>query len=121
VADTNYVACGGPTQADQKAFGEQYSNVVADPNLPGSAFSIGSMSSPPNIIPTANAAGHTAFDVSTLNGGAGLVMPVDGRTLQNAAYAGAVAPGTTLTDAWYYGWTVWTTNGTDSRPNQEGN
>lgn len=121
VADTNYVGCGGPTQADQKAFGLQYSNVVADPNLPSTAFSVGTMMSPPDVIPTANATGHTAFDPSALNGGAGLVMPTDGRTLQNAAYAGAVAPGTALTSAWYYGWTVWATDGSDSRPNQEGN
>jgi len=121
VADTNYVGCGGPNQADQKAFGEQYDNIVADPNLPTTAFSIGSMTSPPNFVASANAAGYTPFDPSSLNGGAGLVMPIDGRTLQNTAYAGAVAPGTALADAWYYGWTVWSTNGSDSRPNQDGN
>jgi hypothetical protein len=121
VADTNYVSCGGPTQADQKAFGAQYSNVVADPNLPSTAFSIGTMSSPPDIIPTNDPNGYTAFDPSTLNSGAGLVMPADGRTLQSASYAGAVNPGTALADAWYFGWTVWATDGSDSRPNQDGN
>jgi hypothetical protein len=121
VADTNYVSCGGPTQADQKAFGEQYSNVVADPNLPGAAFSVGSMASPPNFVPTNAPAGYTAFDPSSLNNGAGLVMPTDGRTLQSAAYAGAINPGTTPADAWYNGWTVWATDGSDSRPNQDGN
>jgi hypothetical protein len=93
-----------------------FDNMLADPLLPDEAFSIGSQASPPNFVPTGTPGGYSAFDVSTLNNGAGLVMPTDGRTLQATAYAGAVEPGTALTDAWYYGWTVWSTDGSDSRP-----
>jgi hypothetical protein len=66
-------------------------------------------------------AGYTAFNVSTLNSGTGIVMPVDGRVLVATTYAGAVDPGVALTDQWYYGWTVWAADGSDSRPNQDGN
>jgi hypothetical protein len=48
-------------------------------------------------------------------------MPVDGRTLVQTIYAGAVAPGTSLADAWFTGWTVWQEAGEDSRPNADGN
>jgi len=99
-----------------------FNNMLTDPLLPNEAFNIGTQASPPNVIPTAVPQGYTAFDVSTLNGGAGLVMPTDGRTLQATNYAGAVAPGTPLSDAWYFGWTVWSANGSDSRPGiAEGN
>ena len=93
-----------------------FDNLLADPMLPSEAFSIGSLSSPPNLIPSGTPSGYTAVDVSALNGGAGLVMPTDGRTLQQTNYAGAVAPGTAVADAWYSGWTVWTVGGDDSRP-----
>ena len=66
-------------------------------------------------------AGYAAFDVSTLNGGAGIVMPADGKTLVATTYAGAVDPSVALADQWYYGWTVWAKDGSDSRPNHEGN
>lgn len=93
-----------------------FNNMLVDPMLPAEAFSIGSQTSPPNFVPTGIPGGYTAFDVSALNGGAGLVMPTDGRTLQATNYAGAVAPGTSLADAWYFGWTAWSTDGSDSRP-----
>ena len=50
-----------------------------------------------------------------------LFAPADGRTLVNTSYPGAVAPGTPLEQAWFYGWTVWTEDGSDSRANQAGN
>ncbi|HSM36492.1 MAG TPA: fibronectin type III domain-containing protein [Longimicrobiales bacterium] len=93
-----------------------FNNVIADPTLPASAFEVGSMASPPNVIPTGMPVGYVAFDVSTLNGEPGLVMPTDGRALVATTYAGAVAPGTSLADAWYAGWTVWAPDGSDSRP-----
>ena len=92
-----------------------FDNVLADPNLPDDAFSIGSRGSPPNFVPTAAPDGFTAFDASSLNGAEGLVMPTDGRELVNAGYAGAIEPGISMMDAWYYGWTVWATDGSDSR------
>lgn len=92
-----------------------FDNVLADPNLPANAFDIGTMAAPPEIIPTAMPAGYQAFDASALNGAAGLVMPTDGRRLVATGYAGAVAPGTALADAWYFGWTVWEPDGGDSR------
>lgn len=123
-ADANFDGdCGGPyTLAQNKTFfmDASFNNMVADPGLPTSAFDKGTMSSPPDFAPSAMPAGYTAFDASTLNGGAGLVMPTDGRTLVATDYAGAVAPGTALTDAWYYGWTVWASDGSDSRPNENG-
>lgn len=87
--------------------------------LPTAAFNVGTMASPPNFIPDAMPTGYTAMDVSGIT--AGLVPPTDGRALQATTYAGAVAPGTSLADAWYTGWTVWATDGSDSRPNEAGN
>lgn len=109
-------ACGGGY--DNQGFFEAagFNNVIADPMLPDAAFSIGSADSPPDFIPTAMPDGYTAFDVSTLNDGPGLVMPGDGRTLEATDYAGAVEPGTAPEDAWYYGWTAWAKDGGDSRP-----
>ena len=117
-------ADGGYTVAENKAFWENagFGNVIADPNLPAEAFSMGTRSSPPNFVPTDAPAGYTAFDASTLNGAEGLVMPSGNNTatLQNAPYAGALEPGTNLQDAWYYGWTVWADDGSDSRALPEG-
>jgi len=112
----------GFTQAENQNFFEAagFNNLLADPLLSDDAFSIGTRTSPPNVIATGTPDGFTAFDVSTLNGGPGLVMPTDGRTLQSVSYPGAVEPGTPLADAWYFGWTVWTVGGEDSRPNAEG-
>jgi len=87
-------------------------NLIADPLLTPSALIIGSQSGPPDFIPTSTPAGYSPVAVAGLGG---IVMPTDGRMLVNTAYAGAVAPGTALTDAWYYGWTVWATDGSDSR------
>lgn len=96
-------------------------NLVVDSGtqlLPSAAFDVGSMDSPPNFIPSAMPGGYVATDVSGIT--EGLVLPTDGRTLVATDYAGAVAPGTSLADAWYTGWTVWSTDGSDSRPNQNG-
>ena len=98
-----------------------YHNMVADPGFDASVYDYGSMASPPDFTLAAMPAGYTAFDLSTLPYDANLVAPVDGRRLENASYAGAIAPGTAAADAWYAGWTVWTTRGSDSRPNHEGN
>ncbi|MQA92214.1 MAG: hypothetical protein GEU90_18645 [Gemmatimonas sp.] len=89
----------------------------ADELLPASAFDYGTLESPPNLIPSAMPGGYTAQDVSGITDG--LVLPTDGRSLMATDYAGAVAPGTALEDAWYYGWTVWAVDGSDSRPNAE--
>jgi hypothetical protein len=127
VDTANFLGCDGFAPEDEeasytatKAFSELYNNVVADPQFADEAFNIGSMDNPPNFIPVMPA-GYTAFDVSTLNGGAGIVMPADGRMLVATGYAGAVDPSVALADQWYYGWTVWSTDGSDSRPNHEGN
>ena len=92
-----------------------FNNMLADPNLPASAFAVGSRTNPPNIIPSAMPGGYSAVDVSALNNARGLVMPTDGRTLQATSYAGGVEPGTPVGSAWYTGWTVWDPAGEDSR------
>ncbi|MFO7586570.1 MAG: hypothetical protein R6X22_00715 [Gemmatimonadota bacterium] len=119
--DRNFTdACGGGY--DMQAFFETaaFDNLVADPQLPASAFDVGTLGAPPSFVPAAMPGGYTAFDVSTLNneGGAGIVMPTDGRTLQATTYAGAVAPGEA--SPWYEGWTIWAEDGSDSRPNADG-
>ncbi len=123
-ADANFADdCGGPyTQAENEAFFETagFNNMVADPGFAASAFDAGSMSSPPDFTLSGMPADYTAFDVSTLNDAPGLVMPADGRELVATTYAGAIEPGTALEDAWYYGWTVWAADGSDSRPNENG-
>ncbi|MFP4623175.1 MAG: fibronectin type III domain-containing protein [Gemmatimonadota bacterium] len=116
----NFNACGGGSSAalNQQFFETAgFNNVVADPGLPGSAFEVGSMSSPPDVIPAAMPASYTGADLTGIDFDDHLVAPVDGRTLVPTDYAGAVAPGTALADAWYTGWTVWTADGADSRPN----
>ncbi|MDP2469702.1 MAG: hypothetical protein Q8W46_02495 [Candidatus Palauibacterales bacterium] len=97
-----------------------FNNMVADPMLAASHTSIGTLSSPPDFTPAAMPVGYTPFDVSTFNneGGAGIVMPTDGRTLQATDYAGAIEPG--AADLWYDGWTIWAEDGSDSRPNADG-
>lgn len=122
--DDNFNDCGGgSTQAFNKQFFENagFNNMLADPGFDASAFDMGAMDSPPDFTLAAMPGGYTAFDLSALTYDANLVAPADGRTLVNTDYAGAIAPGTALTDAWYYGWTVWDDNGDDSRPNAEGN
>lgn len=95
-----------------------FRNLIADAGLPASAFSIGSRTSPPSFIPPSMPGGYQAATFADITNG--LVLPVDATyRLEATDYAGAVEPGTALTDAWYYGWTVWTTNGTDSRPTVE--
>jgi hypothetical protein len=106
--------------AEHETFFDAGNNLVADPQFDDAAFNVGSMMSPPNLIPTMPA-GYTAFDASTLNNDANITMPVDGRTLVATTYAGAVDPSVALADQWYYGWTVWAADGSDSRPNDNGN
>ncbi|MDT8435864.1 MAG: fibronectin type III domain-containing protein [Gemmatimonadota bacterium] len=113
-------ACGDGY--DMQTFFETpaFNNLVADPGLPASATDIGSLMAPPGFTPAAMPMGYVPFDVSTLNneGGAGIIMPTDGRTLQATNYAGAIAPGDA--DPWYVGWTIWAEDGSDSRPNELG-
>ncbi|MCL7964298.1 MAG: fibronectin type III domain-containing protein [marine benthic group bacterium] len=120
-SDVNFAdACGG-TYANQTFFDHgPFNNLVADPQIPASAFDIGTMMAPPDFTPAAMPGGYTPFDVSTLNneGGAGIIMPTDGRTLEATNYAGALEPG--AVDPWYTGWTVWAVDGSDSRPNADG-
>ncbi len=96
--------------------------MLADPGFAASAFNMGTQSSPPDFTLAGMPAGYTAFDLAGIAAdGLNLIPPVDGRTLQATNYAGAIAPGTALTQAWYYGWTVWADAGQDSRPNADGN
>lgn len=112
-------ACG--SGYDNQTFWEDaaFNNLTVDPGLPASAFNLGTQGSPPDVVPAAVPGGYVPFDVSTLNdeGGAGIVMPTDGRTLQATDYPGAVEPGTAAASAWYAGWTVWDPTGADSRGN----
>ena len=114
-------ACG--SGYDNQSFWETagFNNMTVDPGLPASAFNIGSQATPPDVIPAAVPGGYVPFDVSTLNneGGAGIILPTDGRTLQATTYPGAVEPGTSATAAWYTGWSVWDPTGMDSRTNHE--
>ncbi len=117
-ADDNFASCstdGYTTQENEDFFlAAAHNNMLADPNLPDAAFSVGSMSSPPDFVPTAMPSGYAAATFADIT--AGLIMPIDGRTLVATDYAGAIAPGTAVADAWYAGWTVWSTDGSDSRP-----
>ncbi len=122
--DDNFEACGGYTEAENKAFFETagFNNMLADPSIPDDAFRYGTQMAPPNFIPTAIPTGYQPAQVSAAPfDGVDLFAPADGRTLVQTTYAGAVEPGTALQNAWYYGWTVWTVDGSDSRPNGEGN
>lgn len=123
-SDANFNACGGgSTQALNEDFftTAAYNNVLGDPGLDASAFDIGSMQSPPDFTVAAMPGGYAAADLGTIAFDENLVAPVDGRTLVETDYAGAVAPGTTVADAWYSGWTIWSSDGSDSRPNAAGN
>jgi hypothetical protein len=123
-SDDNFEACGGYTEAENKAFFETagFNNLVADPQVPDEAFLFGTQASPPNFIPTGIPTGYTPAQVSAATfDNVDLFAPADGRTLVQTNYAGAVEPGTSIANAWYYGWTVWDPTGTDSRPNAEGN
>lgn len=113
--------CGGGYDIATYFNNAGWNNMVADPNLPASALTIGTMMSPPDFVPTAMPAGYTPTDVSAFNneGGDGIIMPTDGRTLQATDYAGAVEPGTSAAGAWYAGWTVFDPTGLDDRTNQD--
>jgi len=91
-----------------------FNNLEADPGFDASAFEFGTLASPPDFTLAGMPAGYTAATVPTTFD-ANLVAPVDGRTLVDTDYAGAIAPGTAYADAWYNGWTVWAEDGSDSR------
>lgn len=123
-SDLNYEACGGYTQAENQTFFENaaFNNLLTDPLLAADYNIIGSQAAPPEIIATDVPAGYTPFDLSTVAfDDVNLFAPADGRTLVATDYPGAVEPGTALEDAWYHGWTIWSVDGSDSRPNQAGN
>jgi hypothetical protein len=125
-SDENFAACGGGSTAEfNQQFYETaaYNNMMADPGLDDSAFDVGSQSSPPDFTVAAMPDGYTAFDLGGLAYGDDLVAPTDedARRLVATDYAGAVEPGTDPANAWYAGWTIWSTDGSDSRPNQDGN
>jgi hypothetical protein len=120
-SDVNFAdACGGGYDMQTYFETAGFNNLVADPQLDASHTSIGTLAAPPSFTPAAMPGGYVPFDVSTLNneGGEGIIMPTDGRVLEATDYAGAVAPGDA--DPWYVGWTVWATDGSDSRPNADG-
>lgn len=112
--------CGGGYDIATYFNNAGWNNMVADPNLPASALTFGTMMSPPDFAPSAMPGGYVPTDVSAFNneGGAGIIMPTDGRTLQATDYAGAVEPGTSVSAAWYSGWTIWDPTGMDDRANQ---
>jgi len=123
-SDMNFQDCSGYTLARNKTFFMHagFNNMLVDPMLRAGYNRIGSQTDPPDIIASAVPNGYTAVDVSAIPvDGTNLVAPTDGRALVKTDYPGAVAPGTALEDAWYYGWTVWSIDGSDSRPNHEGN
>lgn len=122
--DQNFAACDDAYPlAMNKAFFETagFNNMVADPGFDSSAFDLGTIDSPPDFTLDGMPTGYAAFDLSGVTYDDYLIAPVDGRRLVATNYAGAVAPGTSLEEAWYYGWTIWSENGEDSRPNAEGN
>lgn len=91
-------------------------NMLADPGFADEAFSIGTRASPPDFTLASMPSGYTPFDVATISGGV-----VEGAmSLDATDYAGAIAPGTSLANAWYNGWTVWTAGGSDSRDGLSG-
>jgi hypothetical protein len=93
-----------------------FNNLVADPGFDASAFEFGTQDNPPDFTLAAMPAGYTAATIPVAPDGDNLIASVDGRTLMPTTYAGAIAPGTALADAWYNGWTVWSEDGSDSRP-----
>jgi hypothetical protein len=92
-----------------------FNNLQADPGFDPSVFEFGTQADPPDFTLAAMPAGYTAATVPTAFDANNLIAPTDGRTLVNTNYAGAIAPGTALADAWYNGWTVWAESGEDSR------
>lgn len=122
--DDNFEGCSGYSTAENKTFftTSGFNNLVADPLLRTGFDSMGTQASPPDIVASALPTGYTPFDLTSVAlDGDDLFAPADGRTLVDTDYPGAVAPGTALDQAWYYGWTVWSEDGSDSRDNQAGN
>lgn len=123
-SDENFEACNGYDTAQNKTFflTEGFQNMVADPMLRTGYNDIGTQSSPPDIVAEVVPEGYEPFDLSAVVfDGVNLLAPADGRALEATSYPGAVEPGTDLADAWFAGWTVWTIDGADSRPNHQGN
>jgi hypothetical protein len=92
-----------------------FNNIEADPQMPSSAFEFGTLSTPPDFRATMPT-GYTAATLPTTD----LIASVDGRALVQTTYAGAVDPAAAAGAAWYEGWTVWSENGSDSRPPDAG-
>lgn len=90
-----------------------FNNIIADPGFDASAFNFGTLASPPDFTLSGMPAGYTAATIPTTD----VTPSVDGRAIVQTNYAGAIAPGTSLADAWYNGWTVWAADGSDSRRN----
>jgi hypothetical protein len=88
-----------------------YRNLEAAPGFDASVFEFGTRASPPDFTLAAMPAAYSAATIAT----AGLRASVDGRAITATTYAGAIAPGTALADAWYNGWTIWAEDGSDSR------
>ncbi len=122
-SDENFEDCSGYSEAENKTFFNTagFNNMLVDPGLRAGYNNIGTLGSPPDIIADAAPANYAAFDLATVAAdGVNLFAPTDGRTLTATTYPGAVEPGTALADAWYYGWTVWAVDGSDSRANKDG-
>lgn len=120
----NFEGCSGYTTQENMEFfmTDGFNNMVTDPMLREGYNNVGSMESPPDIVASAVPSNYEAFDLSSVNfDGVTLFAPTDGRTLVATDYPGAVAPGTALSEAWYAGWTIWSIDGSDSRPNHTGN
>ncbi len=90
-----------------------FNNIIANPGFAASAFNFGTLATPPDFTLAAMPGNYTAATIQSTD----LIAPTDGRALVQTAYAGAIAPGTTLANAWYNGWTVWAEDGSDTRQN----
>lgn len=120
--DANFAACGGGSTAELNRdffLHPDFNNMLADPGFDASVYNHGSLASPPDFSLAAMPAGYTPFDLSTIVfDDLTLIAPTDGRRLVATDYAGAIAPGE---PGWHVGWTIWSADGSDSRPNHEGN
>ncbi len=85
-----------------------FNNMMADPMMAASAFEFGTRGTPPDFSATMPA-GYTAATLPTT----GFQASVDGRTLTQTTYAGAIDPA--AGSGWHEGWTIWSEDGSDSR------
>lgn len=87
-----------------------FNNIVADPGFDASVFNYGSQAAPPNFALSGSVGNAVTLPSN------GLVPSLDGRSLVQTTYRGAIEPGTPLEDQFHFGWTVWDPQGADSRP-----